>query len=225
MGNFFSDAASSLGLSGTQKSGIADILSGGAGVAQTNKWIDKSTSKDRSSENADKAAEAAYNAQMVALGTNELGQYSAIAAGTQSGITTEQQTAIDQKAQAETAQMRQSMVDRGMTDSTTRLSGEAAVTADKIASQEATTQATEKEHWDAAVAALGLGETSSQVLASMNETDRQQAMQIYSSTMSVMGSAAGSNSGTTSVVNEYSAASTYVPNNTGGAGVSSSTLA
>ena len=212
MGNFFSSPA-----------GLIDP----AGIYYNQ--IDKSMKKDRSQENADKQREADYNAQMTSIGMNELGQYKYIQSGytDSSGLTPEQkkqlddersamQTGIDRKTAAETAQMRQGMAERGITESTTALHGQAAVEQDRIAMQEQATQIAEQPHWDAFVKATGIAEQSSQILASMNDADRKQAMEIYSSTMSIMGKAAGANSGSKSTVNEYSAASdgtSYVPDN------------
>ena len=188
-------------LSSTQQEGIADVLSGGAGVAQTNKWIDKSQKKDRSDENADKQREADYNAQMSALGMDELSQYKNAA------IDPATQTAIDNRIAAERAQMRQHMSETGGTVSTTAQRGSEAVSADRIGMQEAELNRIKQMHWDAAVKALGLSDHSSQVLASMNEADRQQAMEIYNSTMSVMGGTAGKYSGSST---DKSAVDAYV---------------
>lgn len=191
---------------GSGRSAAGAIKSG----SQKYDYFDQS--KAKSQEEADKAREAAYQQQMAALGLNELGQYQDIATGAidpttgqpyNTGITPEQQAAIEKQTAAETAKMRQAMSDRGATVGTMAAEGTGSVQTDKLAAMEAVRNATAEQHWNAFIQATGIATGSSQILQAMNEADRKEAMQIYSSAMGTAGAVAGKYSGYKSTIDEY----------------------
>jgi hypothetical protein len=180
--SMFDSLASSVGKIGRGTTDTLGTIGGG--------FIMDSMNRDRKNEQEDKARIEEHQRKMAALGMKELDLYKKSTAPT-----ADQQMMIDRKAAAETAQMKQAMGKAGMQKSTAALSGAASIQAGKITRQEEATNQNRAEHWQNAMAALGMASGSQDILMQMNEKDRQQAMEIYTSTMSIFGNAAGRNTG------------------------------
>ena len=154
----------------------------------------------------DTSNESDFGAKMNVLGQSEMDLYNTAT------LSPEQKTTIAEQTAAERAQMRQKMADTGMVDSSTRLSGESMVSQDQINMQETTLNNIKKMHWDQAMKAYGMSDQSSQVLAGMNDADRQAAMAIISGVAGAGGQIAGSMRGT-STLDDYTKESTFTPTN------------
>lgn len=161
--------------------------------------------KDAEAE-ADRKRIADQQAMMAGIGYNELGQYTDIALGKVSGISEEEQKQIDHTLAIEKAQMNHALMGRGIGSKmggSMALSATSALEKGRIALTEQTREAHMKEHWDNFVKATGIATGSQEILQRMNDAERQEAMQIYSSVMKAGGALMGKNRNYQSAVPDY----------------------